>query len=64
MNSDNYQVIYCADDNEYRVYCDVCDNLCIERFFKNHFKSRTHTNNIRKKENSIIFIYTLTEPKH
>ena len=32
MNSDNQQVIYC-EDGEYRVYCDVCDNLCKERDF-------------------------------
>ena len=31
MNSDNQLVIFC-DDNEYKVYCDVCDNLCIKRF--------------------------------
>ena len=30
------------------LYCDVCDKLCIERFYKNHLKSQTHTNNIRK----------------
>ena len=47
INSDNQQVIYCEDE-EYRVYCDVCDNLCIERFYKNHLKSKTH--NIRKRE--------------
>ena len=29
--------------------CDVCDNLCKERFFKNHLKSQTHTNNFGKK---------------
>ena len=49
MNSDNQQVIYC-EDGEYRVYCSICDNLCIERFCKNHLKSRTDTNNIRKTE--------------
>ena len=49
MNSDNQQVIYC-EDGEYRVYCDVCDNLCIKRFHKNHLKSKTHSNNIRKRE--------------
>ena len=43
-------VIYCEDDGEYRVYCDVCDSLCIERFYKNHLKSKTHLNNIRKIE--------------
>ena len=49
MNSDNHQVIYCEDD-EYRVNCEICDNLCIERFYKNHLKSQTHINNIRKRE--------------
>ena len=39
-----------SDNQEYRVYCDVCDNLCIERFYKNHLKSKTHINNIRKIE--------------
>ena len=28
--SDNYEVIYCADDNEYRVYCQICDKLCLK----------------------------------
>ena len=49
MNSDNQLVVYC-DDYEYRIYCDVCDKLCIERFYKNHLKSRTQTNNIRKRD--------------
>ena len=52
MNIDNKQVIFCPEDNEYRVYCDVCDRLCIERYYKNHLQSQTHTNNIRK----IIFL--------
>ena len=49
MNSDNQQVIYC-EDGEYRVYYDVCDNLCIERYYKNHLKSQNHINNFRKRE--------------
>ena len=49
MDSDNQLLIYCEDD-EYRVSCKICDQLCIERYYKNHFKSRTHTNNIRKGE--------------
>ena len=53
MNSDNYQVIYCADEDEYRVYCNICDELCIERYYKNHLKSQTQTNKIRKREKSI-----------
>ena len=50
MDSENYEVIYCPEDDEYRVYCDICDKLCIQRFYKNHLKSKTHLNNIRKIE--------------
>ena len=50
MDIENQQIIYCADDDEYRVYCDICDNICIERFYKNHLKSKTHINNIRNKQ--------------
>ena len=55
MNRENQEVIYCPEDDEYRVYCDFCDKLCIERFYKNHLKSQTHINNIRKTENSKFF---------
>ena len=43
MNSenDNYEDIYCADDDENRVYCEVCDKLCIGRYYINHLKSGT-----------------------
>ena len=44
------EVIYCPEDNEYKVYCEICDKLCIERYYKNHLKSQTHINNIRKVE--------------
>ena len=50
MNSENQEFIYCPEDDEYRVYCDVCDNLCIERFYKNHLKSQTDVNNIHNTE--------------
>ena len=50
MDSDNYEVIYCPEDDEYRAYCDVCDKLRIERFYKNHLKSQTHIITIRKIE--------------
>ena len=49
MNSDNQQVIYC-EDGECRIYCSVCDKLCIERYYENRLKSQTHTNNVRKRE--------------
>ena len=38
------------DIYEQAIYCDVCDNFCIERFYKNHLKSQTHINNINKKK--------------
>ena len=44
MDSENYNVIYCPEDDEYRVYCNVCDKLCIERYYKNHLKSKSHIN--------------------
>ena len=50
MDSENQLIVYCPDDDEYKVYCDVCDNFCIERFYKNHLKSKTHINNIHKIE--------------
>ena len=49
MISDNPQVIFC-EDGEHREYCDVCDKLCIERFYKNLLKSQTHITTIRKIE--------------
>ena len=51
MDEDIYeQAIYCEDDNEYRIYCQICDKLCIVRFCKNHLYSRTHINNINTKK--------------
>ena len=51
VEKDIYEhAIYCEDDNEYRIYCHISDNLCIVRFYKNHLKSRTHINNINKKK--------------
>ena len=38
MENENLQAVYCKDDGEYRVYCDICDKLHIERFSKNHLK--------------------------
>ena len=44
------EAIYCEDDGEYRVYCEICENLCIERFYENHLKSQTHTSNVYKRQ--------------
>ena len=41
--------IYCQEDDTYRIYCDICDQLCIDRFYQNHLKSQSHLNNLRKK---------------
>ena len=49
--SDKHEVIYCEDDREYRVYCNICDTLCEEQFYNNHLKSQTHTNNKHKSKN-------------
>ena len=49
MDSENYKVIFCVEDDEYRVYCNVCDKFCIERYYKSHLKSQNHTNNNFKK---------------
>ena len=49
MDCENQLVIYC-EDGERRVYCDICDSLCIQRFYKIHLKSKIHINNFRKTE--------------
>ena len=49
MDSENYEVISCPEDDEHRIYCDVCDNLCIERYY-NHLKSGTHINKLYKRQ--------------
>ena len=49
MESEIYEVIYCPEDDEYRIYCSVCVKLCIERYYQNHLKSQTHTNNLHKR---------------
>ena len=49
MDIENQEFIYCPEDDENRIYCDICDKLCIERYYKNHLKSQTHTNNFYKR---------------
>ena len=31
---DNREIMYCADDNEYRKLCIVFDNLALDKFLK------------------------------
>ena len=49
MDGENQEAVYC-EDGEYRVYCNICDLLCIQRYYKNHLKSGTHTNNFYKRQ--------------
>ena len=44
-NGENYDIIYYPEDNENRVYCNVCNIFYIDRFFKKHLKSKKHINN-------------------
>ena len=30
--NDNFEILYCLEDDEIRVYCVICDKLCIDRF--------------------------------
>ena len=52
MNSDSQQVFSC-EHGEYRVYCKICDKLCIELFHKISLKSQTQTNTVRKENNYV-----------
>ena len=54
MDSDDCEVIYCPEDDEYRVYCNICDNLCIERFYKNHLISQTRSKSTHKRQQIIM----------
>ena len=42
------QKLYCADDDEYIIYCDICYNFAIDRCCNNYLKWQTHNNNLRK----------------
>ena len=50
LDSDNKDKIYCDDDGEYRIYCHVCDNLAIDRYYNIHLKSQAHIKNFRKRQ--------------
>ena len=47
---ENLQAVYCEEDGEFTVYCNICDKFCIEIYHKNQLKSQTHTNNIYRRE--------------
>ena len=48
-DNDNREIIDCDDDDEYRIYCEICDKLCIERHYINHLKSGTPINDFHKR---------------
>ena len=49
MDIEKQEVIFCEDNDKNRVICEICDKLCIERYYKNHLKSGTHTKVFYKK---------------
>ena len=57
MDSENQEVILCPEDDENRVYCNFCDKLCIEDYYKNHLISGAHLNNFYEKQRSNNIIY-------
>ena len=50
MESGDEEVTYCADDDEYKIYCDIFDKLCFQRFYIKCLKSGTHITNTRKRQ--------------
>ena len=54
MDSENQEVIHCPEDNEYRVFCNFCEKLCIAEYYNNHLRSGTHLNNFYEKQRSNI----------
>ena len=64
MDSKNQEAMYCEADGEYRVYCKICDKLCIKRYYKNHLKSSRHTKNNRKKEKTKSIRLNKMNPNH
>ena len=51
MDSDNKKraKIHCADD-AWRVYYNIYDKLCIDRYYNSHLKSRLHITNSCEKQ--------------
>ena len=50
MDNENQEKIFWADDNQNRIYCDICDKFAIYRYYNNHLKSPIHINNFRKRQ--------------
>ena len=41
--------VYYPEEETYRMYCPICDNLCIDRCYQNHSKSQSNSNKLKKK---------------
>ena len=50
MDIDNPEEVYCADDDDYRIYCNVCEKTSLYRHYNNRLKSWTHVNSFRKRQ--------------
>ena len=48
MGIESQEFVYCAVDDEYRVCCEISDELCKESYYENHSKSRSHINSFIK----------------
>ena len=38
------EAIYCPEDDTYRIYCDICDKFCIEKYYENHLNNLRRNN--------------------
>ena len=34
--NNNQESMYCEDDGDYRVNCEICDKIGIEQLYENH----------------------------
>ena len=59
MDSENQKDIYCPEDDEHGVYRNICDKLCVEKYYTNHLKSQPHTKNIHKKINHFKYFHLI-----
>ena len=61
MNGDSVdrEIVYCADDEDYRLYSNICDKLVIETYYKNHLNSGAHIKSIQKKQSLNISSYQI-----
>ena len=52
-NQENAFEVYDEENDEYYIYCNICDKYCIKRFYNNHLKSATHISNTPSKKQTI-----------